>query len=74
MLWNERVGFCLAVIIGIIIGSSPVIVKPILENMLPGLVLWPVFLACICVALIVWWFTRSSVKFQSLPFQSLRTE
>ncbi|MFZ0848222.1 MAG: hypothetical protein WAO08_03325 [Hyphomicrobiaceae bacterium] len=73
-LQNERVEFWLAVIIGVIIGSSPVIVMPILENLLPGVVLWPVFLACICVALIVWWFTRSSVKIQSLPFQSLRKE
>ena len=34
----------------------------ILENLLPGAALWPVaslvFLACTCVALIVWWFTR----------------
>ena len=61
-LWNERLEFCLAVIIGVSIGSSPVIIMPILENLLPGVVVWPVawlvFLACICVALIVWWFTR----------------
>ena len=35
-LRNERVEFCLAVIIGVVIGSSPVIVIPILENLLPG--------------------------------------
>ena len=63
-LRNERLEFCLAVIIGVTIGSSPVIIMPILENMLPGVVLLPVawlaFMACICVALIVWWFTRPS--------------
>src|SRR5262245_42465510 len=61
-LRNERLEFCLAVIIGVTIGSSPVIIMPILESLLPGVVLWPVawlvFLACNCVALIVWWFTR----------------
>ena len=60
-LLNERVEFCLAVIIGVIIGSSPVIIVPIVENLLPGVVWWPgawlVMLAFICVALIVW-FTR----------------
>jgi hypothetical protein len=67
-LWNERVEFCLAVIIGIIIGSSPVIVMPILQNLLPGVVLWPVFLACICVALIVWWFIcEISIASLSVP-------
>jgi hypothetical protein len=35
---NERVEFCLAVIIGVVIGSSPVIVIPILENLVPGVV------------------------------------
>jgi len=61
-LRNERVEFCLAVIIGVIIGSSPVIIIPILETLLPGVALWPVvwlvFFACNCVALIVWWLTR----------------
>jgi hypothetical protein len=61
-LRNERVEFCLAVIIGVIIGSSPVFIIPILENLLPGVALgpvaWLVFLACNCVALIVWWLTR----------------
>jgi hypothetical protein len=61
-LRNERLEFCLAVIIGVTIGSSPVIIMPVLESLLPGVVLWPVawlvFLACNCVALIVWWFTR----------------
>ena len=38
-LQNERVEFWLAVIIGVVIGSSPVIVMPILENLLPGVVL-----------------------------------
>jgi hypothetical protein len=61
-LRNERVEFCLAVMIGVIIGSSPVFIIPILESLLPGVMLWPVallvFLACNCVALIVWWFTR----------------
>ena len=59
-LRNQGVEFCLAVIIGVTIGSSPVIIIPILESLLPGVALWPVFLACICVALIVWWFTRPS--------------
>ena len=59
-LRNERLEFCLAVIIGVTIGSSPVFIMPVLEDLLPGVVLWPVFLACICVALIVWWFTRPS--------------
>jgi hypothetical protein len=63
-LRNRGVEFCLAVIIGITIGSSPVIIIPILETLLPSEALWPVvwlvFLACNCVALIVWWFTRAS--------------
>ena len=61
-LRNDRLEFCLAVIIGASIGSSPVFILPILENLLPGAALWPVaslvFLACTCVALTVWWFTR----------------
>ena len=35
-LRNERVDFCLAVIIGVVIGSSPVIFVPIVESLLPG--------------------------------------
>ena len=53
-----------AVIIEVTIGSSTVLAYAIVENMLPGVVLLPVawlaFMACICVALIVWWFTRPS--------------
>ena len=39
-LRNDRLEFCLAVIIGVIIGSSPVFIIHILENLLPG---WPAF-------------------------------
>ena len=35
-LRNERVDFWLALIIGVVIGSTPVIFVPIVENLLPG--------------------------------------
>ena len=54
-LRNERVDFCLAVIIGVVIGSSPVIFVPIVESLLPGVVWWPgAWLVCTSVALIFW--------------------
>ena len=63
-LRNQGAEFCLAVIIGTVIGSSPVFIMPILESLLPGAMGWPitwlVLSACNCVALIVWWFTRQS--------------
>jgi hypothetical protein len=60
-LRNERVEFCLAVIIGVVTGSSPVVIIPILENLVPGrsvVVASLMFLACTGVAMIVWWLTR----------------
>jgi hypothetical protein len=53
-LRNERIDFWLALIIGVVIGSSPVIIIPILENLLPGAAVWPVsslvFLARTCAS------------------------
>ena len=58
-LRNERVDFWLAVIIGVSIGSSPVIIVPIVENLLPGVVWWPgVWLVSTSVALITWHLRR----------------
>jgi queuosine precursor transporter len=52
-LRNERVNFWAAAIIGVSIGSSPVIYVPIVESLLPGVVWWPgVWLVCTCMALI----------------------
>jgi hypothetical protein len=57
-LRNERVQFWLAVTIGVIIGSSPVLIVPIVDSVLPGVVWWPgAWLAITGVALIVT-FTR----------------
>ena len=54
-LRNKRVNFWVAVVIGVSIGSSPVIYVPIVENLLPGMVWWPgVWLVCTCMALIAW--------------------
>lgn len=68
-LRNERIDFWLALIIGVVIGSRPVIIITILENLLPGAAVWPVaslvFLARTCVAVIVWWFTRPSAAFKN---------
>ena len=54
-LRNGRVNFWVAVVIGVSIGSSPVIYVPIVENLLPGMVWWPgVWLVCSCMVLIAW--------------------
>ena len=54
-LRNKRVNFLAAAIIGVSIGSSPVIYVPIVENLLPGMVWWPgVWLVCSCMVLIAW--------------------
>ena len=54
-LRNKRVNFWVAVVIGVSIGSSPVIYVPIVENLLPGMVWWPgVWLVCSCMVLIAW--------------------
>src|SRR5262245_9080358 len=60
-LRNERVDFWVAVFIGVIIGSSPVIFVPIVENLLPGVVWWPgAWLVCTGVALIAWHLRKES--------------
>ena len=60
-LRKVRVAFWVAVVIGVIIGSSLVIFVPIVENLLPGMVWWPgVWLVCSCVALIAWDLRRGS--------------
>ena len=54
-LRNKRVNFLAAAIIGVSIGSSPVIYVPIVEKLLPGMVWWRgVWLVCSCMALIAW--------------------
>jgi queuosine precursor transporter len=66
-LRNERVDFWLAVIIGVIIGSSPAIIVPIVENLLPGVVWWPgVWLFCTCLALIAWYLRKGGSRMTCL--------
>jgi uncharacterized membrane protein len=60
-LRNERVQLWLAVIIGVIIGSSPAIIVPIVDNLLPGMVWWPgAWLICTGLALITWHLRKES--------------
>jgi hypothetical protein len=60
-LRNERVQFWLAVIIGVVIGSSPAIIVPIVDNLLPGMVWWPgAWLVCTGMALIAWHLRKES--------------
>jgi hypothetical protein len=57
-LRNQRVLLWLAVITGVIFSAPAMIIVPLLDNLLPGVVWWPgvwmAVLALSAVALIVW--------------------